>query len=288
MLALAARQGQTVVVDDATADERLQESRAWRTAQGLCSPTAIPLRRGGARVGVLLLGSRARSCFAVQVTPLLSELGADASFALDNADRERERRSALVAERARQAAEDANRAKTDFLGQMSHELRTPLNAMLGFAQLLATDTVQVLTATQAERVRFITHAGWHLLGLVNDVMDISRIEARRFKVVACDISPVLDEAVALTQPLARAHSVTLSEQALSRSGIGAVVDPRRLLQVLLNLLSNASQVQPARWSRHGRRHPRRYRSLARRHRQRRGHDPAATAPSVRAVQPSGQ
>ena len=124
---------------------------------------------------------------------------------------------------------------------MSHELRTPLNAMLGFAQLLATDKAEALSPTQAERVRLISHAGWHLLGLVNDVMDISRIESRRFEVnnVGSDISSVLDEAVALIQPLARAHEVELSEQPLSQFGIGVFADRRRLLQVLLNLLSNA-------------------------------------------------
>jgi signal transduction histidine kinase len=241
MTTLALHTGERIVVDDASTDERLSEARSWCIATGLCSLAAIPLRRGGDLVGILLLCSRTKSFFDGQVTPLLSELGADLSFALDNADRERERHSALLADQARTTAEDANRAKTEFLGQMSHELRTPLNAMLGFAQLLATDKVQALSTIQAERVRLITHAGWHLLGLINDVMDISRIESRRFEVVnVCgDISSVLDEAVALTQPLARTNKVALSERPVSKFGIGAVVDPRRLLQVLLNLLSNA-------------------------------------------------
>lgn len=241
MTTLVVHTGRCVVVDDATLDERLHEANSWRVAKGLLSFAAVPLRRGGVLVGILLLCSQTRSFFGEKVPPLLSELGADLSFALDNADRERERHSALLADHARLAAEDANRAKTEFLAQMSHELRTPLNAMLGFAQLLATDNAEALSTTQAERVRLITHAGWHLLGLVNDVMDISRIESRRFEVtnVGGDISSVLDEAVALTQPLARANQVELSEQAPSQFGIGAVADPRRLLQVLLNLLSNA-------------------------------------------------
>jgi len=241
MTTLVSHTGQCVVVDDASNDERLRGANSWCLALGLGSFAAVPLRRGGVLVGILLLCCGTRSFFGGRVTPLLSELGADLSFALDNADRERERHSASLADLARRAAEDANRAKTEFLGQMSHELRTPLNAMLGFAQLLATEKVQVLSTTQAERVRLITHAGWHLLGLVNDVMDISRIESRRFEVtnVCSDISGVLDEAIALTQSLARANGVELSEQAPSRFGIGVVADPRRLLQVLLNLLSNA-------------------------------------------------
>jgi signal transduction histidine kinase len=233
--------GRCVVVDDAETDERLEEATGWCVATGLLSFAAIPLRRGGVLVGVLLLCSRTKSFFDGKVGPLLSELGADLSFALDNADRERERHAALLAEHARLTAEDANRAKTEFLAQMSHELRTPLNAMLGFAQPMASDQSGVLSTTQAERVRLITHAGWYLLGLGNDVMDIAGIESRRFEVtnVAGNISSVLDEAVALTQPLARAKAVALSEQPLTPFGIGAVVDLRRLLQVLLNLLSNA-------------------------------------------------
>jgi signal transduction histidine kinase/CheY-like chemotaxis protein len=241
MSTLVVHTGRCVVVDDATTDDRLHDANSWCVATGMLSLAAIPLRRGDVLVGTLLLCSRTRSFFDGKVTPLLSELGADLSFALDNADRERERHSALLAEHARLTAEDANRAKTEFLAKMSHELRTPLNAMLGFAQLLVTDRAEVLSTTQAERVRLIAHAGWHLLGLVNDVMDISRIEARRFEVtnVGGDISSVLDEAVALTQPLARANQVELLERPHSKYGIGAVADPRRLLQVLLNLLSNA-------------------------------------------------
>jgi len=241
MMSLALRSGDTIVIDDAATDERLREDRAWCLGTGLRALAAIPLKRGGIPIGVLLLCSKTTAFFGDDVAPLLDELGADLSFALDNADRERERHLASFADHARKTAEDASKAKTRFLSQMSHELRTPLNAMLGFAQLLAADRVEVLTAPQAERVRLITHAGWHLLGLINDVMDISRIESGRFEVVngCSDISSVLDEAVALTQPFARTQGVELGERAASRVGIGAVADPRRLLQVLLNLLSNA-------------------------------------------------
>jgi len=241
MMSLAMRAGNTVVVGDASTDERLHDTRAWCAATGVCALAAVLLKRAEMPIGVLLLHSKTPGYFDGEVTELLGELGADLSFALDNADRERERHEASFADHARKVAEDANRAKTEFLARMSHELRTPLNAMLGFAQLLATDPVELLSPPQAERVRLITHAGWHLLGLVNDVMDISRIEAGRIEVVnVCgDISAVLDEAVALTQPLARTSGLELSEPVASHVGIGAVADPRRLLQVLLNLLSNA-------------------------------------------------
>ena len=228
LMALTLESGKRVVIDEVSTDERTGDLRAWCRANAIRALAAVPLKRGGKAVGILLLQSTEKGFFDAGVCLLLTELGADLSFALDNADRERDRRAAANSDRDRITAELANRAKTNFLAQMSHELRTPLNAMLGFAQLLATDPVQVLSPSQAERVRLITHAGWHLLGLVNDVMDISRIESGRFEVVNVDgdISSVIDEAVALTQPLAQTHHVQLAERTASEQGIAALADPR--------------------------------------------------------------
>ena len=241
MMLLVRRAGRPVVIDDTETDPRIDPARDWCNATGLRSLAAIPLARGGVAVGVLLLHAKTRGFFDEPLKRLLTELGADLSFALDNADRERERQAAATADLARQKAEDASLAKTEFMALMSHELRTPLNAMLGFAQLLSADADQPLLPGQADRVRLITHAGWHLLGLLNDVMDISNIESGRLEVVnvGVDISSLIDEAVALSQPLARTHRVALAERTGSPFGIGAVVDARRLKQVLLNLFGNA-------------------------------------------------
>lgn len=133
MLTLALAASEKIVVDDASTDERLREARVWCLATGLHSLAAVPLKRAGKPVGILLLCSQTKSFFEGQVALLLGELGDDLSFAIDNADRERERKSALKADHARAIADEANRAKTEFLALMSHEIRTPLNAMLGFA-----------------------------------------------------------------------------------------------------------------------------------------------------------
>ena len=150
-------------------------------------------------------------------------------------------RAAQVAVRARIAAEGANRAKTDFLSQMSHELRTPLNAVLGFAQLLAADPAPSLSPKQAQWVHHISRAGWHLLNLVDDVLDLSRIESGHLEVVTtgADLIPLLDEAIALNRAVAQKQNVELRDGYRAAGSISVTADPHRLRQVLVNLLSNA-------------------------------------------------
>jgi signal transduction histidine kinase/ActR/RegA family two-component response regulator len=141
---------------------------------------------------------------------------------------------------AKQAAEEASQAKSEFLSRMSHELRTPLNAILGFAQLLELDD---LTADQRESVDHILRAGRHLLDLVNEVLDLSRIEAGRLQLSPEPVlvGDVLREALDLVRPLAAERRVRLAVGA--DAGAAAprrvVADLQRLKQVLLNLLSNA-------------------------------------------------
>jgi PAS domain S-box-containing protein len=146
---------------------------------------------------------------------------------------------------AREALEAANRAKTEFLSRMSHELRTPLNAVLGFAELLATDAAWPLQPQQLLRVQHIRNAGAHLLALVSDVLDMSRVELGGIALLIgpVDVSGVADEAVAVVAQLAVSRSVTLVNK-VSKDGADAAVtwvlaDRVRLRQVLINLLSNA-------------------------------------------------
>ncbi|HEV2368275.1 MAG TPA: HAMP domain-containing sensor histidine kinase, partial [Acidimicrobiales bacterium] len=153
-----------------------------------------------------------------------------------------EERSGLqVAEReAREAAEAANRAKSEFLSRMSHELRTPLNAILGFGQLLELD---VLGPEQAESVGQILKGGRHLLDLINEVLDISRIETGSLNLSpeAVSVGDAMSDVVVLMRPLAEDRGVSLHVQEPRTSGhdVHVLADRQRVKQILLNLVANA-------------------------------------------------
>ena len=152
-----------------------------------------------------------------------------------------EARAAEHAREARITAEAASRAKTEFLSRMSHELRTPLNAMLGFAQLMQADVREPLGERQRQRVDLVVDAGWHLLDLVGDVLDVSRIEAGQvnLELRAVAVGEVLDATTSLSQALALRRGVTLRADYRARDAAAVHADGLRLRQVLLNLLSNA-------------------------------------------------
>ena len=151
-----------------------------------------------------------------------------------------ERHRLRVAERAREMAEAANRAKSEFLSRMSHELRTPLNAMLGFAQLLAADVTQPLTAAQMARVDRVQRAGWHLLEMINEILDLSRIEAGavRLSLQPVDLSSLLDECATMLAPQREQRGLRMQTQ-IEPGTPRVLADGTRLRQVLTNLLTNA-------------------------------------------------
>ena len=142
------------------------------------------------------------------------------------------------------AAEQASRAKSEFLSRMSHELRTPLNSVLGFAQLLDMDG---LVSAQSEAVGHIVRAGRHLLDLIDEVLDIARIESGNLE-LSLGPEPVLEvvgDAVDLSRPLAEGREVGLVLETSCGPGTYVLADRQRLLQVFLNLLSNAVKYNPA-------------------------------------------
>ena len=156
----------------------------------------------------------------------------------------RERLEALVDERtaqlaaARDRAEAADRAKSAFLATMSHELRTPLNTIIGFTGVLLGGQPGGLNGEQRKQLTMVRDASRHLLALINDVLDISRIEAGQLEVAAerLDVDAVATRAADVVAPLARDRGLALE---IVPGGAVAVGDLRRVEQVLLNLLGNA-------------------------------------------------
>jgi signal transduction histidine kinase len=151
----------------------------------------------------------------------------------DTADRERVAHELVL---AKESAEKASQAKSEFLARMSHELRTPLCAVLGFAQLLEFDD---LSTDQAQAVHHILKAGRHLLTLVDEVLDVSRIETGTMVLALKVVEPfsILDETVKMIQPMAETYEVKLKLEP-SNIQLNVIADVQRLKQVLLNLLSN--------------------------------------------------
>ena len=133
-----------------------------------------------------------------------------------------------------------DRAKSEFLSRMSHELRTPLNAMLGFAQLLELDQRHPLAESQRPWVGQIQHAGWHLLEMINDVLDLSRIESGnlRLMIEPLDLSTLLTGTLPLVEQQARKRGIRISHE-LASDALRVRGDGTRVKQILTNLLTNA-------------------------------------------------
>ncbi len=150
----------------------------------------------------------------------------------------------LELELHRKQAVNANRLKSEFLATMSHELRTPLNAIIGFSELLADDTLHPLSEHQSFHLTFVRRAADHLLGLIDDVLDLSKIEAGRFKLSpeALRVGAILPEVLSTLGPLAAQKGIALHSRV--PDDLPVYADRLHFKQILLNLLSNAVKFTP--------------------------------------------
>jgi PAS domain S-box-containing protein len=151
-----------------------------------------------------------------------------------------DRREAEALRLARDQAEAASRAKTEFLSRMSHELRTPLNAVLGFAQLLSQRLGKAELDEQRRHVNNIEQAGWHLLSMINDVLDLARVESGELQVQRQPVAlaPLLEAAREAALASAQRRGVTI-HPVCGAANVVVLADAARLMQVMNNILSNA-------------------------------------------------
>ena len=200
----------------------------------------IPMIARGRPVGVLSADNKGSGePILPQTAELLQTFASHAAMAVDNARLFRE-----IEDKSRQL-EVANRHKSEFLANMSHELRTPLNAIIGFSEVLLERMFGALNEKQEEYLRDVLSSGRHLLSLINDILDLSKIEAGRMELelTRFNLPLALENALTLVRERASRHGITLS-LGISADAGDLVGDERKLKQILLNLLSNALKFTP--------------------------------------------
>jgi signal transduction histidine kinase len=206
---------------------------------GLRALLAVPLIAEDQLVGALIVMRKRSGTFASEEVALLQTFATQSALAIQNARLFRE-----IADKSRQL-EVASQHKSEFLANMSHELRTPLNAIIGFSEVLTDRMFGELNEKQEEYLKDIYASGTHLLSLINDILDLSKIEAGRMELelTEFDLPTALDNALMLVRERAQRRSLTLHKDVDAE--IGQVrADERKIRQVVLNLLSNAIKFTP--------------------------------------------
>jgi signal transduction histidine kinase len=190
--------------------------------------------RQGIAIGVLALTRSEVRPFMDKHIELVSTFADQAAIAIENV-----RLFEEIQDKSRQL-EAANRHKSQFLASMSHELRTPLNAILGLTEMMVTNAPRFGTEKAAEPLRRVHRAGTHLLGLINQVLDLSKIEAGKLELNpdSVNLAPLIDEVIGTARQLAEQNKNRLVVEAQEKLG-ALTADSMRLKQILLNLLSNA-------------------------------------------------
>ena len=237
--ARALLEGKVIHVADVLADPdytftEAQKLGRFRTLLG------VPMLRQGVPIGVLALTRSEVRPFTDKQIELVSTFADQAAIAIENV-----RLFDEIQEKSRQL-EQASRHKSQFLASMSHELRTPLNAIIGLTEMMVSNAPRFGTEKATEPLRRVHRAGTHLLGLINQVLDLSKIEAGKLELnpTLVDLATLVDEIVGTARQLAEQNKNRLVVEAHDNLG-SLMVDPMRLQQILLNLLSNACKFTKA-------------------------------------------
>jgi signal transduction histidine kinase/putative methionine-R-sulfoxide reductase with GAF domain len=206
---------------------------------GYRSVLAVPLLREERILGALTVWRKQAGSFSEEIVNLLQTFATQSALAIQNARLFRE-----IEEKGREL-EAANRHKSEFLANVSHELRTPLNAIIGFSEVLGERMFGELNDKQAEYTEDILSSGRHLLSLINDILDLSKIEAGRMEleVTAFHLPDAIENALLLIRERASRHGIKL-DRAIDDRLSDFTGDERKVKQILVNLLSNAVKFTP--------------------------------------------
>jgi signal transduction histidine kinase len=232
---------QAVHVRDLSAelDTEFPDAKPYSKLWGHRTTLATPLLREDGPIGAIFIRRTEVRPFSDNEITLFQTFADQAVIAIENARLLRE-----LEEKGHQL-ETASRHKSEFLANMSHELRTPLNAIMGFSEVLAEGMFGEVNEKQVEYLRDILESGRHLLSLINDILDLSKIEAGRMdlRLEDVDLPGAIDNALTLVRERARRRGIALGRVIDDRVGV-IRADERKVRQVLLNLLSNALKFTP--------------------------------------------